>query len=364
MADLVTRPENARGSDRTVLSAPAVEPPDDAAPRSAGAFTTRRAARRYAALVTGLVVVAVALTVGYLLLDNPGRPGTTGHALVTQRRAASIAVIAVVALCQGLATVAFHTVTGNRIVTPAILGVEALYVTVQTGAVYLLGITGVVALQGVPQLLLQIAVMVALAVGLFSWLLSGRLANLHVMLLVGVVIGTGLRSVSSFMQRLLTPSEFDVLTARMFGSVANADASYLPVVVPLALTAGALLLARARRLDVLALGPAVATALGVEQKRESRIVLTLVAVLVAVSTALVGPMTFLGFLAATLAYQAVGTFSHRHVMPVAALTAFVTLTGAYVVLKHVFAAQGAVSIIVELVGGTVFLVVLLRKGRL
>ena len=127
----------------------------------------------------------------------------------------------------------------------------------------MLGITGVVALQGVPQLLLQIAVMVALAVGLFSWLLSGRLANLHVMLLVGVVIGTGLRSVSSFMQRLLTPSEFDVLTARMFGSVANADASYLPVVVPLALTAGALLLARARRLDVLALGPAVATALGV-----------------------------------------------------------------------------------------------------
>ena len=364
MADLVTRPENARGSDWTVPPAPSVEPSDDAAPRSAGAFSTRRAARRYAALVTGLVVVAAALTLGYLLLDNPGRPGTTGHALVTQRRAASIAVIAVVALCQGLATVAFHTVTGNRIVTPAILGVEALYVTVQTGAVYLLGITGVVALQGVPQLLLQIAVMVVLAVGLFGWLLSGRLANLHVMLLVGVVIGTGLRSVSSFMQRLLTPSEFDVLTARMFGSVANADASYLPVVVPLALTAGALLLARARRLDVLGLGPAVATALGVEQKRESRIVLTLVAVLVAVSTALVGPMTFLGFLAATFAYQVVGTFSHRHVMPVAALTAFVTLTGAYVVLKHVFAAQGAVSIIVELVGGTVFLVVLLRKGRL
>jgi len=358
VADVITRTDVATGLE------PATPSHADAAPRSSGPFTSRRGRTRFTVLVVVLAAAAVALAAGYLLLDNPGRPGTTGHLLVMQRRATSLAVIAVVALCQGLATVAFHTVTGNRIVTPAILGFEALYVTVQTGAVYALGVAGIVALDGVPQLLLQIGIMVALAVGLFGWLLSGRFASLHVMLLIGIVLGTGLRSVSSFMQRLLTPSEFDVLTARMFGSVSNADVSYLPVVVPLALLAGGLLLARSRRLDVLALGPAVATGLGVEQRRETRIVLTLVAVLVAVSTALVGPMTFLGFLAATLAYQVAGTFSHRHVMPVAALTAFVVLCGAYVTLKHVFYAQGAVSIVVELVGGTVFLVVLLRKGRL
>ncbi len=349
------------------LLAPVEAPPapDRAtAPRCSGPFTSRRAARRYALLVAGLVVVALGLTAVYLLVGNPGRPGSTGYWLVAQRRATSIVVIAIVAFCQGLATVAFQTVTGNRIVTPAILGFEALYVTVQTAGVYLLGVAGITALSGVPQLLLQIGLMVALAVALFGWLLSGRFGNLHVMLLVGVVLGTGLRSVSSFMQRLLTPSEFDVLTARMFGSVSNADPSYLPVVVPLAALAGGALLWRSRRLDVLALGAPVAAGLGVDHKRETRVVLTLVAVLVAVSTALVGPMTFLGFLAATIAYQVAGTFSHRHVLPVAVLTAFVCLAGAYVTLKHVFYAQGMVSIVVELVGGAVFLVVLLRKGRL
>ena len=94
------------------------------------------------------------------------------------------------------------------------------------------------------------------------------------------------------------------------------------------------------------------------------IVPDLVAVLMATSTALVGPMTFLGFLVATLAYQFADTHDHRRIFPVAVLTGFVVLCGAYVVMKHVFYAQGVVSIIIELVGGSVFLLVILKKGRL
>ena len=84
----------------------------------------------------------------------------------------------------------------------------------------------------------------------------------------------------------------------------------------------------------------------------------------AVSTALVGPMTFLGFLVAMLAYQLSGTASHSHVFAVAVLAAFVVLSGAYFTMKNIFYAQGMVSVIIELVGGAAFLAVLLRKGRL
>ena len=52
------------------------------------------------------------------------------------------------------------------------------------------------------------------------------------------------------------------------------------------------------------------------------------------------------------------------IFPVAVLTAFTILAGAYFVMKNVFYAQGMVSILIELVGGTVFLIVILRKGRL
>jgi iron complex transport system permease protein len=275
-----------------------------------------------------------------------------------------VTVLVVVALAKAFATVSFMTVTNNRIFTPSIMGFDSLYRVVQTTTVYLFGVAGLVAIQGVRQFGLQIVIMVALAMALYGWLLSGRYGNLHIMLLVGIIIGGGLGAISTFMQRLLTPSEFDVLAARLFGNVSNADASYLPLAIPLCLAASALLVMRSRRLNVMALGSDAARSLGLDHRRELYMVLFLVAVLMATSTALVGPMTFLGFLVATLAYQFADTHDHRLIFPVAVLTAFTILAGAYFVMKNVFYAQGMVSILIELVGGIVFLIVILRKGRL
>jgi len=332
--------------------------------RHAGALPTARARRKYFIILGILIVLAAGFAFGLLAWDNPMPVGTDGFWRIAQMRGTSIVVMAVVAFCQAIATVSFQTVTENRIITPSIMGFEALYVTVQTAGVYFFGIAGLVALQGNVQFVMQIAIMVGLSVLLYGWLLSGRYANLQVMLLIGIIIGGGLGSVSAFMQRLLTPSEFDVLTAQMFGSVSNADPEQLPIAIPLALVAGILLWSGSRRLNLLALGKDLTIGLGVNHRRELIRTLVLVSVLMAVSTAMVGPMTFLGFLVATLAYQFADTYDHRYVFPVAVLTAFVVLAGAYFVMKNIFYAQGVVSIIIELVGGTLFLVVILRKGRL
>ncbi|MFV0309770.1 MAG: iron chelate uptake ABC transporter family permease subunit [Desertimonas sp.] len=332
--------------------------------RSSAALGTRRLRIRYAIVLTALIVAAAGCGFGYLAIGNPMPFGTDGFWRIAELRATSIVVMALVAVSQAIGTVSFQTVTNNRIITPSVLGFEALYVVIQTGAVYFFGASGIIALQGRGQFALQVAAMVALAVVLYGTLLTGRYANLQVMLLIGIVIGVGLTSVSTFMRRLLTPSEFDVLAARMFGSVANADEDYLPVAVPLVVGATALLWWRARRLNALSLGPDAAANLGLRPRRELIIVLVLVSVLIAVSTALVGPMTFLGFLIATLAYQFADTYDHRRIFPIAALTGFVVLSGAYFLMKNVFYAQGLVSIIIEFVGGAVFLTVIVRKGRL
>lgn len=331
---------------------------------SSGAFPTPAARRRYALVIAALTVLAALAALAILAWDNPLPFGSEGFWRIAELRATTVVVIAVVVVAQGMATVAFQSAANNRIITPSIMGFEALYVAVQTSAVYLVGAAGVAALEGLPQFTLQVALMVAFAVVLYTWLLSGRYANIQVMLLVGIILGGGLRSVANFMQRLLTPSEFDVLTARLFGSVANADASYLPLAVPLVAVSGLALWWRSRRLNLVALGRDVSTTLGLDHRRELMMTLLLVSVLMAVSTALVGPLTFLGFLVATLTYQLVPTWDHRYLLPVASLLGFVVLAGAYVVLKHVFYAEGAVGIIIEAVGGTVFLVVILRKGRL
>lgn len=332
--------------------------------RSAGAFTTARARRRYVVVLVVLGVIALGSAFGLLAWDNPLPVGTPGFWRIAQHRATAVAVMALVAVAQAVATVSFQTVTNNRIITPSIMGFESLYRVVQTATVYLFGVAGLVAIQGVGQFALQVLIMVGLAVVLYGWLLSGRYGNLQIMLLVGIVIGGGLGAVATFLQRLLTPSEFDVLAARLFGNVSNADPSYLPLAIPLVIAASTLLWLRSRRLNVLALGPDAARSLGLDHRREQFLVLTLVAVLMATSTALVGPMTFLGFLVATLAYQFADTHDHRLIFPVAVLTAFSILAGAYFVMKNVFYAQGMVSILIEIVGGTVFLIVILRKGRL
>ncbi|MDK4209714.1 iron chelate uptake ABC transporter family permease subunit [Corynebacterium accolens] len=308
--------------------------------------------------------LAAALAFAYLAYGNPMDFGTRKFWLIAQRRADALIAMAIVAVCQAMATVSFHTVTNNRILTPSIMGFESLYVAINTATIFFLGASGLNDARTVPTFLMQMGVMVGLSLVLYSWLLTNRKQNMHAMLLVGVVIGGGLGSLSTFMQRMLTPSEFDVLTARLFGSVNNAETEYYPIAIPIVAIATTLLVLNARKLNVISLGADVSTNLGVNHKAHAIYTLILVSLLMATTTALVGPMTFLGFLVATLAYQFADTYDHRYIFPMAVGLAFFVLIAAYFLMQHVFSAQGVVSIIIELVGGSVFLFVIMRKGRL
>ncbi|MDO5092720.1 MAG: iron chelate uptake ABC transporter family permease subunit [Propionibacteriaceae bacterium] len=329
-----------------------------------GAFANAASALRYLITLVILAMLAASICFGILAWANPMPLGSQGFWLIAQRRLTSVLVIMVVAWCQGIATVAFHTVTNNRIITPSIMGFESLYRLVQTSIVFFFGIAGLSAVQGVGQYLLQVGLMVVFAVLLFGWLLRDERRSIHQTLLVGIVIGTGLGALSTYMQRMLTPSEFDVLTARMIGNLSNADVTYLNVAIPLALAAGGALIILSRRLDVVGLGRDAAIGLGVGHRNLSMMVLLLVAVLMAVSTSLIGPMSFLGFLIAMTTYQLADTHEHRFMLPMAWLVGIVQLGGAYFILRHVLYTQGSVGIIIEAVGGSFFLFHLLRKGRL
>lgn len=319
---------------------------------------------RYWATLTVLIIAAILLTFGLLSWNNPLPFGSTGYWRIATMRANSIIVMALVAICQAYATVTFQTVTSNRIITPSIMGFEALYVAVNTATVFFLGYAGLSLMEGPRAFAAQVALMMVFSGLLYVWLLSGKLGNLHVMLLVGIILGGGLRSLASFMQRLLTPSEFDILTAKLFGNVSNAHTDNLPYVIPITIAAALFLQSRSRRLNVLALGRDTATNLGINHQRDTIITLFTVSLLMAMTTSLVGPMTFLGFLIATLTYQLCDTYDHKFQLPMAALVGYVVLVGSYFIMRNIFYAEGAVTIIIELVGGTTFLFFIMRKGRL
>ncbi|NEE10196.1 iron chelate uptake ABC transporter family permease subunit, partial [Streptomyces sp. SID7499] len=181
---------------------------------------------------------------------------------------------------------------------------------------------------------------------------------------VGVVLGLAFRSLSDFLQRLLSPSEYDVLSTRLFGRLSTTEAEYLPLAGGVCLVVGVVVWQRRYRLDTLLLGREAATNLGIAHKRELTVMLLLVSVLIAMSTALAGPMTFFGFLTAMLAYQFAGTHRHVVVLPMAFLIGLITLAGGQFAMEHVFYASGMLTVVIEFLGGAIFLAHLLRKGTL
>ncbi|ACL76984.1 iron chelate uptake ABC transporter family permease subunit [Ruminiclostridium cellulolyticum] len=332
--------------------------------RSARAFRSNKEEKRYWILLITLISLGVLSSYGLLVYNNPVPIDSPSFIPVVRRRMVALVAMIISAFCQSLSTVAFQSITNNRVITPSLLGFEALYSTIQTSTIFLFGASALISFSSVGSFLFQVVAMMLMCLVLFGWLLSGKYGNLQLMLLVGVIIGTGLKSLSSFMRRLIAPSEFDILQARLFGSVNNADSEYFPIAIPIVIIAAILLIAHSKKLNVVSLGKDASTSLGVNHQFNVIYTLVLVSVLMSISTALVGPLTFYGFLVATLSYQAAQTYDHRYIFPMALVIGFLILAGAYFFMNHVFNAQGVVSIIIEMFGGITFLLVILRKGTL
>ncbi|GAA4688497.1 iron chelate uptake ABC transporter family permease subunit [Streptomyces chumphonensis] len=329
------------------------------APTSAALTKQARRGMPVAARLAVAAALAAASVAAFLLLFIEG-----SFDFAFERRLTVFGTMVVVAFAQAVATVVFQTITHNRLLTPSIMGFDAVYILMQTLLVSVFGGRVLAATDGLPKLITQTLLMVAFTMLLFGWLFSGRRGSLHVLLLVGVVLGLAFRSLSDFLQRLLSPAEYDVLSTRLFGRLSTAEPEYLPLAGGVCLVVGAVIWWRRYRLDTLLLGQETATNLGITHKRELTVLLLLVSVLIAMSTALAGPMTFFGFLTAMLAYQFAGTHRHLIVLPMAFLIGLITLTGGQFVMEHVFYASGMLTVVIEFLGGAIFLAHLLRKGSL
>lgn len=307
-------------------------------------------------LLSVIVVIAMAC---FLFLFVRG-----SFAFAFPRRLNMLGAMVVAAFTQGVGTVVFHTVTNNRILTPSIIGFDSMYTLMQTLMVFAFGGTVIANTEGIPKLLAQTALMVVFATLLYRWMFAGKFGSLFLMLLVGVVIGLAFDSISTFLQRLLSPTEYDMLSVKMFGRLSAVKGDYLPLAFAVCIGVGLILWSRRHHLDALLLGREAAMGIGVSHKRELTLMLMLIALMVAFSTALVGPMTFYGFIVATLAYQLTGSYKHIFVLPMAFLLGLLTLVLGQFIMQHIFYAGGFLTVIIEFVGGILFLVMILRRGTL
>lgn len=306
-------------------------------------------------ILLALGVAAAAAIIAFMTIGARGN-----WSFVLPFRGTKLLALVLVAYSIAVSTVLFQTVTNNRILTPAIMGFDWLYMLLQTILVFLFGAAATSAIDVRLMFMIEIGTMLAFSLVLYRFLFSGAVKDLHLLLLIGVVFGTLFRSLSGFLQRLIDPNDFVVLQDRLFASFNAVDSNLLLISSLLIGGVSLIGLRLFHTFDVMSLGRETAISLGVEPRRVTMIVLALVTVLVSVSTALVGPVTFFGLLVANLAYMLMPTAKHRYVLPTAILLAITCLVGGQTILERVFAFDTALSILIEFAGGLFFILYLLR----
>lgn len=267
-------------------------------------------------------------------------------------------VLAAVAI--SASSLVFQTITNNRILTPSILGFDSLYMLVQTVLLFVFGSASFWVIDSIANFSMSVTVMILFSFALFHFYFKSKRNNVFTLLLIGIVCGSVFSSLANFLAMLIDPNEFAVLQNVMFASFNNVKGElvYLSL-IPLGLSLLGLWLL-APKLDVLWLGVDNATSLGVNTKRLTQITLVIVSVMVAVSTALVGPVLFFGLITVSLARQIFRSYQHRVLIIASSLLAIVLLVSGQWFIEKVMAFETTVSVIINLVGGLYFMFLLLR----
>ena len=290
------------------------------------------------------------------------KPNSYQYAL--SRRIPKLIAIAMTGSGIAVSSVIFQTVTNNRILTPSVLGLDSLYNLFQTLIVFSLGSLNVALMGSNLNFLIAGGLMIIFSLLLFKMMFRRENTNLFFLLMIGMIFGTLFSSLSSFMQMVMDPNEFLIVQNKMFASFNNVKSSLLGISM---ITMGLTLfwvLKDAKKLDVIALGKEQAINLGIDYDRMVRKMLVAVAILVSVSTALVGPITFLGILVTNLAYQMIKDYRHSIVIPTSILLSLLALIGGQFLVERVFQFNTTIGVIINFVGGLYFIYILLKEERL
>lgn len=310
-----------------------------------------------------LIFLSTLLGIGILLflfLDL----NTKSASYALSRRIPKIIAIVLTGSAIAYASLVFQTVTENRILTPSVLGLDALYVFIQTIIIFIVGSESMAKVDSRISFLLSVLLMVVFSVGILGLILKKVKGNIYLLLLVGIITGTLFRSGSSFIQVIIDPNEFLILQGSLFASFNNINTEVLALAAVLLSGAMVLGMTKLKELDVLSLGRDHAINLGINHKSLVDVILVIVAILISVSTALVGPITFLGILVTNLSREMLKTYKHKYLIIGAMLISSTALVYGQLLVERVFEFSTPISVIINFIGGFYFIYLLLKENQL
>lgn len=264
----------------------------------------------------------------------------------------------------GTSVVIFQAITKNRLLTPSIVGLDSVYLFVKVLPVFLFGTESIFETNVYLNFLVTLISMVGFSLILFQVIFKLGRFSIYFILLIGVILGTLFKSITNFIKLIMDPDAFLAVQSAMFANF-NASNSKLVVISGVLLIIFFIITIKiSPYLDVLLLGRAQAINLGLNYEMTTRLLLIMVCILISISTALVGPITFLGLLTVNLAHEFMKTYEHKFIVPATILISWLSLFIVQWVVENLFEATSEVSIIIDLFGGSYFIYLLMKRRNL
>lgn len=321
--------------------------------------TAVRANARKLAVLALLIALAAA---AYMLVEvNFGNARLFQYAM--KIRAPKLIVMLITAFAIGGASIVFQSIINNTIVTPCLLGMNSLYTLIHTAVVFFAGSGSMLAASANLSFAADLVLMGAVATVIYSYLFRKTNHNILYVLLIGTVLSSFFSSIQTTLTRVMDPNEYDALLATLVASFSNINSE----IIAFSLVVLAAIIFFLRRelalLDVLTLGKDQAVNLGVDYDRCIRRLLLGVTLCIAVATAMVGPISFLGLIIANLSRQLLKTYRHTQLILGSALFGMVILVAGQLVVEHVYTYAIPISVFITVGGGVYFLYLLLTNRR-
>ena len=205
-----------------------------------------------------LAIIALICMAFYALYNIQG-----GFSYAFPRRLERLFAMVITGTAIAFATVIFQTVTHNRLLTPSMMGVDSMYEVVQTVIFFTLGSSSIFVVSRYLNFGVSIVVMVLFALLLYRFLFRADKYPIFLLLLAGMIIGTLLGSLVTFLQVIIDPVEYEALQSKLFASFMNIKTDLVVIAAFILLVCFVLGYRMLHQLDVMSLGRDNAINLGV-----------------------------------------------------------------------------------------------------
>lgn len=278
-------------------------------------------------------------------------------------RTPKLIVMLITAFAIGGASIVFQSIINNTIVTPCLLGMNSLYTLIHTAIVFFAGSGSLLARNANAAFAADLLLMGVVATVVYSYLFKKTRHNVLYVLLIGTVLSSFFSSIQTTLTRVMDPNEYDSLLSTLVASFSNINSEIILFSVVVLAVVIFVMRKDLALLNVITLGKDQAVNLGVDYDRTIRRLLLGVTLCIAVATAMVGPISFLGLIIANLSRQLLKTFRHGQLILGSALFGMIVLVGGQLIVEQVFTYAIPVSVFITVGGGIYFLYLLLTNRR-